>query len=75
MQADVARGDFMHPNASRATFREFAETWLASQSGDPNTRASMESQLKLHAFPRIGPRQLGSLLEAGRAAATSGVRR
>ncbi|MEU4148277.1 tyrosine-type recombinase/integrase [Streptomyces parvulus] len=60
MQADVARGDFIDPNASRRTFQEFAEKWLASQSGDPNTRASMESQLKLHAFPRIGSRQLGS---------------
>jgi len=58
--ADVARGDFIDPNASRTTFQEFAEKWLANQSGDPNTRASMESQLKLHAFPRIGSRQLGS---------------
>ncbi|TSB24031.1 site-specific integrase [Streptomyces benahoarensis] len=58
--ADVARGDFIDPNASRTTFQEFAEKWLTSQSGDPNTRASMESQLKLHAFPRIGSRQLGS---------------
>ncbi|MFE6152373.1 tyrosine-type recombinase/integrase [Streptomyces sp. NPDC057889] len=60
MKADVARGDFIDPNASRTTFQEFAEKWLASQSGDPNTRASMESQLTLHAFPRIGSRQLGS---------------
>ncbi len=60
MQADVARGDFIDPNASRVTFQEFADKWLASQSGDPNTRASMESQLRLHAFPRIGGRQLGA---------------
>ncbi|MEU8872825.1 site-specific integrase [Streptomyces javensis] len=58
--ADVARGDYIDPNASRTSFQEFAEEWLASQSGDPNTRASMESQLKLHAFPRIGSRPLGS---------------
>lgn len=58
--ADVARGDFIDPNASRTTFQEFAEKWLVSQSGDPNTRASMDSQLRLHAFPRIGARQLGS---------------
>ncbi|MGW8327959.1 tyrosine-type recombinase/integrase [Streptomyces sp. NPDC055897] len=60
LQADVARGDFIDPNASRTTFQQFAETWLANQSGDPNTRASMKSQLTLHAFPRIGARQLGS---------------
>ncbi|MFJ9130956.1 tyrosine-type recombinase/integrase [Streptomyces sp. NPDC102340] len=60
IEADVARGDFIDPKASRTTFQEFAEKWLANQSGDPNTRASMESQLNLHAFPRIGSRQLGS---------------
>lgn len=60
VQADVARGDFIDPTASRTTFQQFAEKWLTHQSGDPNTRASMESQLKLHAFPRIGTRQLGS---------------
>ncbi|GED86190.1 tyrosine-type recombinase/integrase [Streptomyces sp. 6-11-2] len=58
--ADVARGDYIDPNASRTSFQEFAEGWLASQSGDPNTRASMQSQLRLHAFPRIGSRALGS---------------
>src|SRR5690348_18234269 len=41
--ADVARGDYIDPNASRTSFQEFAEGWLASQSGDPNTRASMQS--------------------------------
>ncbi|WP_406130500.1 site-specific integrase [Streptomyces canus] len=60
MAADVARGDYIDPNASRTSFQEFAEGWLASQSGDPNTRASMQSQLSLHAFPRIGSRALGS---------------
>ncbi|WP_432020116.1 tyrosine-type recombinase/integrase [Streptomyces sp. 1222.5] len=60
IMADVARGDFIDPNASRQTFQSYAEEWLTNLSGDPNTRASMESQLKLHAFPRIGSRQLGS---------------
>ncbi|WP_406485331.1 tyrosine-type recombinase/integrase [Streptomyces sp. NBC_01563] len=58
--ADVARGDYIDPNASRTPFQEFAEGWLASQSGDPNTRASMQSQLTRHALPRIGSRPLGS---------------
>ncbi|UNO40479.1 tyrosine-type recombinase/integrase [Streptomyces sp. MST-110588] len=60
ISADVARGQYIDPNAARTSFQEFAGKWLASQSGDPNTRASMESQLKLHAFPRIGARPLGS---------------
>ncbi|WP_043265594.1 tyrosine-type recombinase/integrase [Streptomyces sp. CT34] len=60
IEADMSRGQYIDPNATRTTFQEFAESWVANQSGDPNTQASMESQLKLHAFPRIGMRPLGS---------------
>ncbi|MEU6228758.1 tyrosine-type recombinase/integrase [Streptomyces sp. NPDC047042] len=60
ISADVARGQYIDPNAARTSFQAFAEKWLETQSGDPNTRASMQSQLKLHAFPRIGTRPLGS---------------
>src|SRR5205085_2708561 len=60
IEADMSRGQYIDPNAARTTFQEFAEKWVATQSGDPNTRASMQSQLKLHAFPRIGMRPLGS---------------
>ncbi|QFQ98364.1 site-specific integrase [Streptomyces phaeolivaceus] len=59
ISADVARGQYIDPNAAKTSFQDFAEKWLESQSGDPNTRASMQSQLKLHAFPRIGARPLG----------------
>lgn len=60
IEADMTRGQYIDPNAARTTFRTFAEKWLESQSGDPNTKASMTSQLSLHAFPRIGARPLGS---------------
>lgn len=60
IEADMSRGQYTDPKAARMTFQEFGEKWLASQSGDPNTRASMQSQLRLHAFPRIGARSLGA---------------
>ncbi|WKK26540.1 tyrosine-type recombinase/integrase [Streptomyces olivoreticuli] len=60
IEADMSRGQYIDPNAARTTFQEFAEKWVANLSGDPNTRASMQSQLKLHAYPRIGMRSLGS---------------
>ncbi|MYT96721.1 MULTISPECIES: site-specific integrase [unclassified Streptomyces] len=60
IEADMSRGQYIDPRAARMTFQEFGEKWLASQSGDPNTRASIRSQLKLHAFPRIGSRPLGA---------------
>lgn len=58
--ADMSRGHYIDPRAARVTFRQFAEKWLTERSGDPNTRASMGSQLRLHAFPYIGARPLGS---------------
>ncbi|WP_120722232.1 tyrosine-type recombinase/integrase [Streptomyces hundungensis] len=60
IEADMSRGQYIDPKATRMTFQEFGEKWLASQSGDPNTKASMTSQLRLHAFPRIGARSLGA---------------
>jgi integrase len=60
IEADMARGQYVDPRASRTTFRQYAEKWLKAQGADPNTQASMESQLRLHAFPYIGTRPLGS---------------
>ncbi|MFC5722591.1 tyrosine-type recombinase/integrase [Streptomyces gamaensis] len=60
IEADMARGQYVDPRAARTTFRQYAEKWLKTQGADPNTQASMESQLRLHAFPYIGSRPLGS---------------
>ncbi|PBC79037.1 site-specific recombinase XerC [Streptomyces sp. TLI_235] len=60
IEADMTRGQYIDPRAARMTFQEFGERWLETQSGDPNTKASMQSQLRLHAFPLIGSRPLGS---------------
>ncbi|WP_049563907.1 tyrosine-type recombinase/integrase [Streptomyces sp. SBT349] len=59
-RADMERGQYIDPKHARTTFQQYAEKWLATQGGDPNTRASMESQMRLHAFPYIGTRPLGS---------------
>jgi integrase len=64
IEADMSRGQYVDPHAARVTFQEYAQRWLASQSGDPNTKASMQSQLGLHAFPLIGARPLGSFQPA-----------
>ncbi|MGN9786627.1 tyrosine-type recombinase/integrase [Nonomuraea sp. ZG12] len=58
--ADMSRGRYIDPRAARVTFRQFAEKWLQERSGDPNTRASIGSQLRIHAFPYLGARPLGS---------------
>lgn len=60
IEADMSRGRYVDPKASKTTFRQYAERWVTSQGADPNTQASMESQLRLHVYPHIGARPLGS---------------
>jgi hypothetical protein len=57
-EADKARGQYIDPRAARITFQQYAENWV-THAPDPNTQASMESQLRLHAFPYLGSRPLG----------------
>jgi integrase len=63
-EADMARGQYIDPRAARVAFQQYAETWVSTQGTDPNTQASMESQLRLHAFPYLGSRPLGSFQPA-----------
>jgi integrase len=63
-KADMERGHYIDPKASRTTFQQYAEKWLSNHGSDPNTGFSMESQLRLHAFPYIGSRPLGSFQAA-----------
>ncbi|KIZ13709.1 tyrosine-type recombinase/integrase [Streptomyces natalensis] len=60
IEADMSRGQYVDPLKSKTTFQEYAEKWLPAAADDPNTEASMTSQLRLHAFPYIGSRPLGS---------------
>ncbi|MGW3627501.1 tyrosine-type recombinase/integrase [Streptomyces sp. NPDC000880] len=64
IEADMSRGQYIDPRASRTTFQQYAEKWLSHHGADPNTGFSMESQLRLHAFPYIGSRPLGSFQPA-----------
>ncbi|MFF2329260.1 MULTISPECIES: tyrosine-type recombinase/integrase [unclassified Streptomyces] len=63
-EADMARGQYIDPRAARTTFQQYAEGWVSTQGDDPNTQASMELQLRLHAFPYLGTRPLGSFQPA-----------
>lgn len=42
------------------TFRQYAAKWLSTQTTAMTTRESVESSLKGHAIPYLGPRPLGS---------------
>lgn len=58
--ADMSRGQYVDPRAARTTFQQYAERWIDGQTTDLNTRIGTETRLRLHAFPRIGARPLGS---------------
>ncbi|MFD4143698.1 tyrosine-type recombinase/integrase [Streptomyces sp. NPDC058572] len=60
IEADMARGQYIDPKASRITFQQYAEKWLSAQTSDIGTRHAVEMRLRLHAFPYIGTRPLGS---------------
>jgi integrase len=60
IQTDMERGQYIDPKNARITFRQYVEKWLRNRGGDPNTRASMQSQMRLHVLPYLGARPLGS---------------
>ncbi|MGG7571213.1 tyrosine-type recombinase/integrase [Streptomyces sirii] len=60
IEADMTRGQYIDPRASRTTFQQFAERWLTAQTTDLTTQIAVETRLRLHAFPRIGTRPLDS---------------
>lgn len=60
IEADMSRGQYVDPAASRTTFRQYTERWLAAQTTDMTTRTSVEVQLRRHALPYLGTRPLDS---------------
>jgi integrase len=54
-------GNYVDPSASRITFRLFAEDWRQQQIHRPGTATSVDQQLRLHVYPVIGDRALGTI--------------
>ncbi|MGW0628969.1 tyrosine-type recombinase/integrase [Streptomyces sp. NPDC002758] len=61
IEADMARGQYIDPQAGRLTVRQHAERWLASLTMDPGTYVSTEQRIRLHVLPHLGSRSLDSL--------------
>ncbi|WP_338496723.1 site-specific integrase [Streptomyces sp. SJL17-4] len=60
IEVDMARGEFIDPKAGRTTFQQYAGRWVAAQTTDIATRTSVESRIRLHAYPHIGSRPLAA---------------
>jgi integrase len=57
----VDDGSYVDPDAGKLTFKCYAEEWRSRQVHRPSTAEQIESHLRLHVYPTIGARPLGSL--------------
>ena len=61
VRSDLLRGSYVDPAGGRVLFADYARTWLEAQPHRPGTALLYERTLRLHVFPRIGDRPLGSV--------------
>jgi integrase len=56
VRGDLARGVYIDPRSGQVSFRDYAEEWRVIQPHADGTRTSVESDLRLHIYPRLrGP--------------------
>ncbi|WP_405838416.1 site-specific integrase [Streptomyces platensis] len=60
IEADMDSGQYIDPSAGRTTFRQYAEKWLGELTTDASSRDAVAGRIRLHAFPYMGSRPLGS---------------
>lgn len=61
IRGDIAHGMYVDPAGGRTLFVEYAEQWRAAQVHRVRTVEQVESYLRLHAYPYLGDRPLGSI--------------
>ena len=61
VRGDLAHGLYIDPAGARTLFRDYAESWRAGQVHRPSTAAQAETYLRLHAYPTLGLRPIGSI--------------
>lgn len=61
VESDKQRGAYIHPDAGRVAFGEYARTWLASQTFDASTRDSVTWRLSAQILPTFERRELGAI--------------
>jgi integrase len=61
IRGELARGLYIDPDGSRVRFRDYAEQWRAAQIHRPSTATQAETYLRVHAYPFLGNRELGTV--------------
>lgn len=57
-RSDVARGEFIDPNAGKVTLAAYADEWLKVQTFDEATRVQVEGRLRAQVLPVLGDHEL-----------------
>jgi integrase len=61
VRGDLVRGVYIDPAGARTLFRDYAESWRGAQVDRASTAAQAETYLRLHAYPTLGNRPLGTI--------------
>lgn len=61
IRTDLERGHYIDPDASKQSLRAVAEQWLKGAEHRPMTVEGAERQFRLHVYPYLGDRAVGSL--------------
>jgi hypothetical protein len=57
-------GSYVDPSDGRVTFKSYAEQWRMAQVHRPGTEAQVETNLRLHVYPRVGSRPIGGIRQS-----------
>jgi integrase len=57
----LRQGSWVDPKDGKVTFRTYAEQWRAIQVHRASTAVQVETNLRLHVYPRLGDRRIGSI--------------
>ena len=57
-------GGYVDPSEGKITFMSYAEEWRSGQMHRKGTEAQIETNLRLHVYPRIGHRAIASIRQS-----------
>jgi hypothetical protein len=61
IRGDLARGNYLDPADARILFATYADQWRSGQMHRASTAHQVETYLRVHAYPILGHRPLGSV--------------
>ncbi|WP_313905488.1 site-specific integrase [Streptomyces sp. SLBN-31] len=62
----MTRGQYTDPKSMQITFRQYADKWLDTRTASPMTRKELGRRLRLHVYPVLGSRPIGTFRPSSR---------